>query len=351
MKNILFISLFSCIFLEAKAFEDPEVLTLEIKKNYSFNYATLPGSSLEINNKFGNVTVQFGPARAIHVEVDIIVNAVNKSLAEMVMDQINIEGSKSSSVVKIQTVLEDLERLTRRDTKVKYEINYTVTMPANMPLTLSNSFGKVIIPAFSAPLSLNLNHCNLIADDVLHSSSKLNLNYGKAQMQVLNGTDIVANYTSFSAQEMKHVFIVDHHSDLKAKIIEDMKGTLNYSSGVFDMVKDGLKLKLNYTKNFKLEQIDSQIKNVEIVSNFSDIALPLSKTFNGGFNIKTLNGTFFIDPDMLIKFQKNTQTDNTRSGKPQAALNVYQGNIGKNSNDNLPKIIVISNYGDVKIKD
>jgi hypothetical protein len=350
MKKILLIFPLLIVFLVANAHENPEVLSLEIKKEFNFNYSIKNENLVVLNNKFGNVTVKFGQAKMLRIETEIIVNAINKNLAEQVMEQIKIVSNREGNSIKTETVLSNLERLSNKDPKVKFTINYLIIMPSNMALELSNSFGEVRLPPFSAPLNLNLNFCNLMADNVSNVESKLQLNYGQASLGNLNGTDIKSNFTLFSADEIKNVIFVDNHSELKAKILEDVKGTFNYSHGVFDNVKEALKLKLNYTQDLKLVKIDENIKNLEIISNFSDIALPLSKKFNGAFTIKTVNGTFFIDPDMLINFQKNTRTDNKKAGKAASQANIYEGNIGKTTNGAV-KIMVISNFGDVKIND
>jgi hypothetical protein len=350
MKKLVLIFIFTTLAFLANAHVDPDVLSLELKKELNFNYSIKNENLVVLENKFGNVRVKFGSAKMLRIEADIIVNASNKTLADQVMEQIKIVSNSDGNEIRTQTILNNLERQSHKDPKVKFEINYLITMPSNMALELSNSFGEVILPTFSAPLTLNLNFCNLSADNVTNADSKMRLNYGQANFGKLSGTDVKANFTTFSADELKNVLFVDNHSELKAKILEDVKGTFNYSHGVFDNVKEGLKLKLNYAQNLKLEHIDENIKNLEIISNFSDVALPLSKKFNGSFSIKTLNGTFFIDPDMLINFQKNTRTDNAKSGKTPTSANVYQGSIGKITNGPV-KILIISNYGDVKIND
>ncbi len=351
MKHIYFLCLFVMGFLPAKANPNPEyILPIELEKNFNFSYALNDENLLQINNKFGTIRVKMGVAKSLKIETNIVVKAVNKELAEKILSKISVISSKIPKGINAETIFKNMDENTNKDQNVKFEINYTVTMPATMGLDLTNKFGDVYLPPFTAPLNLNLSFCKLYAADVTHAQSSMKISYGQATVGKLLGTDIHSNFTNFNAEELRNVVFTDNYSELKAKILNDVKGTFNYSHGVFGNVKEGLKLKLNYSDDIKLVKIDEHIKNLEITTNFSDLELPLSKNFNGSFSIRTVNGSFMIDPAFLINYQKNTKTDNAKSGRRYSKSNVYEGNIGKTVNSNV-KIIVISNFGDVKIND
>ncbi len=338
-------------FLPLMAKEEPKaVLAIELQKDFNFSYSVNEENLLKITNKFGQINVKLGSPKFVKIESRILVKAVNKELADKILSQIHVESSKSANIIKAETIFKNLVNYSNKDQNVKFEINYEITMPANMALDLNNKFGDVHLPTFKAPLTLNLDFCKLYADDVSNASSTMKLSYGQAIVGKLTGTDIRSSFTNFKAEELKNVIFVDNYSELKAKVLNDVEGKFNYSHGVFDQVKESLKLKLNYADNIKLMNIDEQIKNLEITSNFSNINLPLSKNFNGGFSIRTMHGSFMIDPAFFINYQKNTKEDNSKSGKAISVSNIYEGKIGKNNNSNI-KIIVISNYGDVKIND
>ena len=327
-----------------------ETLTIELQKDFNFSYIITNENLLHLNNKFGNIKVKFGSSKLLKIEARIIVRAINNDLANKILSQIKVESAKTGNSIKAETVFNNMAHYSNRDQHVKYEINYEITMPTNMGLDLINKFGDVYLPSFSAPLTLNLDFCKLFADDVSNANSSMKISYGQATVGKLTGTDIRSNFTNFKAEELKNVMFVDNYSELKAKILNDVEGKFNYSHGVFDQVKEGLKLKLNYSNNIKMINIDEQIKNLEIISNFSNVILPLSKNFNGAFSIKTVNGSFMIDPAFLINYQKNTEQDNSKNNKSYSPSNTYEGKIGKKPSSNV-KIIIISNYGDVKIND
>ena len=103
---------------------------------------------------------------------------------------------------------------------------------------------------------------------------------------------------------------------------------------------------MNYTDDFEIKNIKESIKNLEIQSNFSDLKLPVGHGFNGNFDIKTTHGSLSIRPDLPVRFSRNTSDEKRNTSNP---IKTYQGKLGT-SNTSKSKIIVISNYGDIKIK-
>lgn len=333
----------------AHAHETP---LIEKKKEFTFNYSSSGVDKLEIINQFGDVKVYFTDKKNIHVMVQVIANAPSPNLLEDFIESINVNGNKNGDVIRISTSIRkenyNMKSL-NRDKNSNFKIDYSVYIPKNLELSISNSFGEVTLPEFTAPLSLNLNYCTLKADKITNANSNINLNYGVAHIKALLGGDINSNFTAVNMGEMRNVNMKNNHGSLKAKYLEDIEGVMNYSGGVFGNIKEAVKLNVNFSKNFTIENIDEKVKKLEIFSNYSNIDLPISHKFNGVFDIKTSNGSFWVDPALMVHFFKNSEADGKKNGYKPKTSNSYQGKIGTTTNTET-KILIISNFGDVKIK-
>jgi hypothetical protein len=343
----LIISTLSVAF--ADAHESP---LIEKKKEFTFNYSTTGVEKLEIVNQFGDVKVYYTNQKNINVNVQVTANAPTSGQLDDFIESINVNGTRNNDVVKVSTSLRKENynmKSWNKDKNSSFKIDYSVYIPKNLELSISNSFGEVVLPDFSAPLTLNLNYCTLQAAKISNPDSKINLNYGVAHIKALLGGDINSNFTAVNMGEMRNVSMKNNHGSLKAKYLEDIEGVMNYSGGVFGNIKEAVKLNVNFSKNFTIENIDEKVKKLEIFSNYSNIDLPISQKFNGVFDIKTSHGSFWVDPSLMVHFFKNSETDGKQSGYKSRNSNSYQGKFGTTNNTET-KILIISNFGDVKIK-
>ena len=328
-----------------------EIPLIEKRKDYNFNFSAGGVEKIEIDNQFGDVTVQFVNQKNITISVTVKANAPSNHLLEDYIESIQINGNRDGEKVKVATSIRKGSfnmNSWNKDKNANFKIDYEVFMPKNIALKVNDSFGTVTIPEFTAPIALNLNYCTLNVESISNQNSKINLNYGSANIKSLTGGDLASNFTAINLGEARNINMNNNNGSIKAKYLEDIEGILNYSGGVLGNIKDAVKLKINYTNNLRIEKIDDKLKNLQIFSNYSNIDLPISEKFNGNFDIKTNFGSFWIDPNLITHFLKNSATDKKQSGT-KSPINTYQGKIGKQTSSDS-KIIVISNFGDVKIK-
>lgn len=333
----------------ADAHESP---LIEKRKEFNFNYSSTGIERLEIVNQFGDVKVYFSNQKSISINVQVTANAPTSGQLEEFIESINVSGTRNHDLIKVFTSIKKQNynmNSWNKDKKSSFKIDYDIYIPKNLELVISNSFGEVVLPDFSAPLTLNLNYCTLQAAKISNPYSKINLNYGIANIKALHGGDINSNFTAVNMGEMRNVNMKNNHGSLKAKYLEDIEGVMNYSGGVFGNIKEAVKLNVNFSKNFTIENIDEKVKKLEIFSNYSNIDLPISQKFNGVFDIKTSNGSFWVDPALMVHFFKNSEADGKKNGFKPKTSNSYQGKIGTTTNTET-KILIISNFGDVKIK-
>jgi hypothetical protein len=350
MKKYL-VLLFICIAF-APSFAN-ENNTIERKKELKYVYNVNSGDKLNIRNQFGDVKIVFWNQKSVKANISITTNAPKDEQAEKFINAITVNSTKDDGEIFLITEIgkslsTNSYSSDKKESETNFKIDYLVYMPENMELTLNNAFGSVFLPSFTAGLNLNLNYCKLFADNVSNQTTKINLNFGTADIKNIDGGSLNSNFTKVSLGNAKNVIMHNNHGNLKAKSLEDIQGVINYTEGFLGSIKDAVNLKLNYTNKLIIGNIDDKIKLLEIFSNFSNINLPIDQGFNCNFDVKTTHGKLRIDPAIKVFFTKNSETDKQNSGKPKVNIvNVYQGTIGKTQSN--AKIIVVTNYGSVVV--
>jgi hypothetical protein len=326
-----------------------EPIFISKTKSYKFEYSVSENDKLNVKNKYGNIKVIFWNKNMVSAQVTVSASAPSQDLLNKYLDQISIESSKVGSEINIFSII-NLRSHSAQNNNTKLEsnfkINYTIYIPDYLPINISNSFGEVELPDFMAPISLNLNHSDLKGKIIANNLSSINANFGSIDLKAMKGGRLNSNFTDVKISELKNITLNNNHGNLKVDNVSELNGILNYSKGYLGGIGEMIKLKMNYTDDFEIKNIKESIKNLEIQSNFSDLKLPVGHGFNGNFDIKTTHGSLSIRPDLPVRFSRNTSDEKRNTSN---SIKTYQGKLGT-SNTSKSKIIVISNYGDIKIK-
>jgi hypothetical protein len=341
----------SILFILSSIIANAEELNLiEKRKEYSFVFNTQSGDQLSIENQFGEIKIILWNQKNVKASIVVIANAPTNAMLDTFIGTVNIDGQKSGNKINIKTDVQKENysfKSIHKDKNTNLKIDYVVYIPRELGvLNINNNFGKVLLPNLDFQVKLNLNYCDLIAENLENENNSLNLNFGSAQINKLIGGDLNANFTKLNLGQIKNVNLKNNNGVFNANFLENIEGILNYSQGVLGQIKDEVKLKLNYTNNLRIDKIDSKLKNLEIMSNYSNVNLPITEAYNGEFDFKTNHGKFYFDPNLNIHFIKNSENEKNKNIK---ISNYYQGKLGK-TNHTTSKIIIVTNYGDIKIK-
>ncbi|MGL4631004.1 MAG: hypothetical protein ACRCVT_07340 [Leadbetterella sp.] len=345
MKKIILI-IYAC-FLNFSVFANREIeetFIFEKTKEFKFNAKLSGNEKLEICNKFGNVHVRFGSTKQVSITVEIIVKSNNESIVEQSVDQMQPEFKNKNGTISVRTCFDFYKKYCNKESKM--QINYEIVMPDFMPLNLSNSHGDVELPSFKAPLSLNLDYCNLKFEKVTSETSNIKLNFCKVKFDELNGGSLSSNYGKIQGNKIQNVVINDNYGNIQVKTVSDIDGSLNYTKGNFDRVFDDIKFNLNYSNNITIDEIDKHIKSFMLISNYSNINLPINNEFRALVDAKGKYCNFPLNPE--VNFMYNG--DNSKQQKKPNGENTFKATIGS-TNQTQSKITIICTYGRVKLGD
>lgn len=306
--------------------------------------------ALDITNKFGTITINDFGGDSVTVDVKITIDNINENKAEYLLDQIEITTQTVGSLLKVETKINDDFK-----TKQNFSIDYTINIPADRDLTVSNKYGNVVINKLEAKGNFNVDYGNISTDDLQapeNQSIKLDISYGKADIESVSQMQTEIKYSKLFIGESKSLNIDSKYSGLNIKELGTLVLVSKYD--VVEVEKLGtLKSESKYT-NYdigELEQslmLDTQYGSVHIdkVSpEFTNIEVTNSY---GGIDIGLPDTNYYLDANCDycdIKYPDDMFMGN-REKKDHSLI--LKGNVGNGTSNK--KVTINSRYSGIKLK-
>lgn len=349
--KILFTFFGVCFAFVLRANEDKS-LWVEKKKTLSYSYDLAPSDKISIDNQFGDVKMKIWNSERIRVEIVITANAPSDLKAEEFLKLAYVEATKSLGLVSFKTNLNTHSSTYKNNInwsdkvgdKNQLRVDYLVYLPNNHELTLENSFGDIYLPELISVVNLNQNYGTLFAEKITNQNSKININFGKAFIKSMNGGDLKANYSDLMLDEAIKTKLENKFGKIRVKSLVDVDGVISYSTGLLENIKEAANFQIDFSNGLKMGNIGKDVKHIQLDCNYSSVELPMESIENVDFEVKTTNGNVKFPDNREIRFSKNSDKEQQPSD-----FKYYFGTCG-DGNQNATKVIIKSNYGNVKIK-
>jgi hypothetical protein len=300
----------------------------EKSKTFSKSYALDANDRLDIDNRYGKVTVNTWAKNEVKVDVDIKGYSMDESDAQKLVDQTSISADKDGNVVAFKTNI-DLGRNSwwgsssenGKLTKVhKVIINYTVYMPVKGALNISNRYGQVSLPNLDGKLNINNSYGGLVAKALTNSDNVIVVRYGDANITSLNGSDLDVAYGSLALESA---------DKLTAKI--------SYSTAKIGKLTTSGDINVRYGNGLAINDLGKQLKTLTVTSSYAPVRLGSTADINADFDVTVRYAEFMYNNAVKV----TSQTPDKERG--YTSTKTYKGQIGKGSNDKV--ITINANYG------
>jgi hypothetical protein len=300
-------------------------------KTFTKSYSVDGNDKLQIDNKYGKITVNTWTKNEVKVDVDIKAYANDDADAQKLIDQTNINSSKDNNVVNFATAINHEENswwgtMTQNGkiTKVrKVIINYTVYMPAKSALTINNKYGAVTLPNLDGKLNINNTYGGLIAKALTNTDNVIVVRYGDANIGSLSGSKLNVAYGTL---------------DLTSG--DNLDATLSYSPAKIGKLSTSGTFSVRYGNGLEIGDVSKNLKTLKINSSYAPIKLGSLNDTNADFDVTVHYGDFIYDGSTNV----TSKTPDTEKG--YSSTKNYKGHVGKGNNDKV--ITVKSNYSSVK---
>ena len=303
------ISLFSVavLMLHANVFAQREndskkKYEFEKVKNYSKSYNLSSSDKLSIDSKFGSVELHTWNKDEVKVDVEINVSAKTEEWAKAVLNDIEIEDSKSGNTVKFKTLFaDDLDKKEggskhqdkyKKNASQTMEVNYQVYMPASNALDIDNEFGSTVLPDYKGEVDLTSKFGSLTTGS-LTNVKNINVEFGSAKLGNIKGGNI----------------------------------SIKYSSANVSKLSGNVKLNLEFSNDIVLN-LDNSLDGLDVKASYSSVNLKPMGDLPASYKVFTSFGSFKNRTN--IKFEGDDDDDDSKGPKFDFEYN------GKSGSGNIP---------------
>lgn len=202
----------------------------EMSKKYHETYNTTSNSRLYIDNKYGNVSIDDWEDNKVEIDVVVLVGDISRDKAEKILSYIDVAFSQEGDDIKAITTFDD--RFSRSgDGNHKLEINYTVSVPKNIKLNLSNKYGNVFITELTGESVIDVKYGKLKANKIVRGNEKplseINLAYSEASIEEVGWLKSDLKYSILKIERSKALVLYSKYSKIyineASSIVNDSK--------------------------------------------------------------------------------------------------------------------------------
>jgi hypothetical protein len=354
-KSGLLIILSALIF---SATANPQELTKEFHKEYK----AASGTTLELDNRYGDIVVQNWNENRIVIDVKITLQLPNREKAEKLISYIDVQFEEGNDRISAKTVIDEKFNFSGwGSTGRRFSIDYAVNMPTEANLEVANKYGNTDIAELAGYFQADIKYGNLEATKLSRGNTKplsrISLAYGKADLDEAGWLDINVRYSgAFDIEKCQALLVDSKYSKLNIKKASSLVGNSKYDNIKIDEINN-IVLSTGYT-TVKVDKLD---KKLEFEGKYG--AFTADKIVSGFESIETdteyMGVTLGIDEDASYRLDANVsygsvKFDESRFNNTkhivQNTSTELSGIVGKNPNP-ASKVSVKSSYGSVKLTD
>ncbi|RKE98811.1 hypothetical protein [Ichthyenterobacterium magnum] len=289
-------------------------LSKEIKQTHPLTN----NGALYIENKYGDIYLNGWEKNEIEIVVTIEANGKNLEKAQELLSLINsnIAVSNKQIIVKSEISQKKTGFFNKyinkidpfKNEKTNTVIDYTIMLPKATEVEIFNKYGDVIISDWNGKLKTTVEHGDIRLLDSI-TNSNLSIKYGKLRASTLYKTNVLAKDASISINSSNNLKLESNGSEITLDVIGSLDlnsnkdnieinqlnnvfGTLKYSTTVFNNVSKKVNLDLNLTE-LRLLKFNTAYPNIDINQKSSEVYINISET-NFKFDAKLEQGVLRI---------------------------------------------------------
>lgn len=327
--------------------------TKEKKIDKQFSVAS--DATLEVVNKYGNVTISTWNQNRIEIVVTITTESNSEKRAQEKLDEIRVDFQSSTGKVSAKTVIERSYSNWNwgwSDSNVSVKINYQIRMPVTNFLILNNDYGAVVIDQLDAKAIIDCDYGSMdigrlnASDNQLSfdytkrvvidyvKSATINADYSGFRIEQAGSLSINADYTGSEVNKADWVKFSADYGSFKVNEAQEIYGNGDYLSIELGKVLRILELNADYG-SLRIRSIEPGFELVKINSNYASI--------NAGLHPDT---RFQIEAKLSYANFKAPESIDYSRKIIQGSSKSYTGTYGVNPSG---KIILNSDYGGVTL--
>lgn len=332
----------------------------EVTKEFHEEYTAGASSELQISNKYGEVVIDSWDQNQIVIDVKVTVELPNRDKAQKLLDYINVEFSQVGDVISAKTVIDDKFSFSGwGGGSRRFSIDYTVKMPVEASLALSNRYGNSEIDELHGAVNLDIKYGNLNVGTLTRGNVKplnrISIAYGKGYIGDVGWLDLMLRYVGETDLETCQALLIDSkYSKLSIGVASSVVGESKYDNlnieqvnnlvleNGYTEVKIGtLNKKLDYNGSygsFTVDHIPTGFESITVDTRYMGVNLGIDEAANYNLEADVSYGGLRYNEDNFINKRRIVENNSQE----------IAGVMGKNE-DPEASVTVKASYGSVNL--
>jgi hypothetical protein len=301
----------------------------EFTKKIEKNFTISPDGTVDLNNRYGTVTVKTWDQNRVLIEVIIKVNSKSEESAKETFDRIKIDISDNPSRVSVATQIEATSSnsswtswFSSSSSNDDYTIDYNIQMPASNHLTLANKYGNSTVENLKGNATIDVKYGNI---DMANVGCELtvDIGYGNANIGNSGDANVMIKYGNLKIRQTNGLQIDSKYSKIKIEGAGVIKSLSKYDTYDLGQIK-------SLRNDGKYDQIDiERVEHLELITKYTNVEIGhLQQSADvtishGGMTIRNLSGQF----EQLRLEGKYTDFKITSSGSFQLDATTSYGGV------------------------
>lgn len=204
-----------------------EVAGREVRRVESRTYPTVGGMEIAVDNKHGDIVVRAWDRNEISFSVEIIGKARKEEMAGKMADRVKVSFSSTSSLVTARTSIVE-----KRDncSDCGVEINYTIQLPRNVCLDLTNKYGNIFVDVTDMPFRGEIRYGDLRVGVLNGKRNRVHCRYGNVHVQEANVLTLEAAYSDVVIGKAGKLTMGSAYSGIRIGEVKDMAVNSRYDN-------------------------------------------------------------------------------------------------------------------------
>ena len=319
------------------------------EKNIKKTFIVNSNAGIDIENKYGNITVSTWDENKIDLDITIKVSGGNENWVNERLSSIDVDINALKSMVTAITNIGN-SSLKSRGSSNSFEINYVIKIPKNGTVKLNNKYGNITTLNLESTTDIACKYGKIILGKLNGDSNRIEIGYSQNSSidYIKNGNiearysgikinesgnlNVDANYTDVSLLEGQNIKCKGNYGSFKFQKINSLVGSSNYVTISIAEVLNNLNIDATYSK-INVESMSEKSKNVNINTGYTNIALGYDANYSFDFDINTRYGSIKNDSSLEVlvsEIKSNTKRIsgyNKKKGQNKVIINSSYGNI------------------------
>jgi len=305
----------------------------ELTKEYHKEYTVTPSMTLDLSNRYGDIDIRTSETDRIVIDVKVTLKYPNREKAERLLSYIDIRFTEDPDRISAKTVFDDKFSFSGWSGESRrFRIDYTVNMPEEMNLALTNRYGNTLLDDLTGRLSVDIKYGNLNASRLSRNNEKplnrVRLEYGKGSIEEAGWLDLYLRYCSnFSIQNSQALLTDSRYSKVQLGTTSSLVADLKYDNLRIDEINN-LVLESQYTEinigtlskklvfdvaygSLSVDRVTEGFESIELEARYTGVRLGIDESASYSLSGKVSYGGLKYNEDNYRNIKRIVENTST----------------------------------------